>query len=474
MTRPSLFVRLMGAFALVIVVGIVVIAVIANQATTNELRQFMFQGEMVRMQDFANQLGAYYRARGSWDGIQTTLTRGANPSGDTMGGMMQGGMMDDEGINWMNSQWMMGASRVLIADARGIVVADSANRQLGARLASTALTNGTPIRADGQSVGTLVVESDMMSGILDPASQQFLNQVNRSLLLGGSLAGLIALVLGFILFRQITAPLNALATASDKIATGDLTARASVRGEDEIARVGRSFNAMADNLARSETARRNMLADIAHELRNPIGVIQSHLEAMQDGVFPLDQDQVDSLHEETLLLSRLVGDLRELALADAGQLALNRTPTDLRPLIERIVNAFQAQANEREITLTASVPENLPPLNIDAQRIEQVLRNLLSNALRHTSSNGTITVRLMREKNSARVEVRDTGTGIAPEGLPHVFERFWRGDKARSRTQGSTGLGLAIAKQLVEAHGGQIGVESNVGKGTTFWFTLPI
>ncbi len=468
MTRPSLFVRLMGAFALVIIVGIVVISVIANQATTNELRQFMFQGEMVQMQEFANQLGTYYQARGSWDGIQTTLTRGANPSGD-----MMGGMMDDDGINWMNSQWMMGTSRVLIADARGIVVADSANRQLGARLASTGLTNGTPIRADGQSVGTLVVENDMMSGILDPASQQFLGQVNRSLLLGGSLAGLIALVLGFILFRQITAPLNALATASDKIATGDLTARAPVRGGDEIARVGRSFNAMADNLARSETARQNMLADIAHELRNPIGVIQSHLEAMQDGIFPLDHEQVASLHDETLLLARLVGDLRELALADAGQLTLHRAPTDLRALIERTVAALLPQANEQQITLNTILDEHIPILNLDAQRIEQVLRNLLSNALRHTPSNGTIKIRLMREKNFARVEVSDTGSGIEPDALPHVFERFWRGDKSRAREYGGAGLGLAIAKQLVEAHGGQIGVESELGKGTMFWFTLP-
>ncbi|MDL1894715.1 HAMP domain-containing protein [Anaerolineae bacterium CFX7] len=467
MTRPSLFVRLMGAFALVILVGIVVVSLIANQVTMNEFQQFMFQGEMVQMQDFAAQLAAYYRTRGSWEGLQTTLSRGANP----WGGMMQGGMMD-EGMGGMGG--MMNSSRVVIADVRGTVVADSTNRQLDASLSTSALAKGIPIRLDGRTIGTLVVEGDVMTDVLDPASQQFLAQVNRSLLLGGFVAGLIALGLGFILFRQITKPLNALAAASDKIATGDLTARSPVRGDDEIARVGRSFNAMADNLARSETARRNMLADIAHELRNPIGVIQSHLEAMQDGVFPLDRDQVDSLHEETLLLSRLVGDLRELALADAGQLALNRAPTDLRALIERVVNAFQALANEREITLTASVPENIPPLNIDAQRIEQVLRNLLSNALRYTLANGVVMVTATQEKNLARVQVHDSGTGIAPEGLPHVFERFWRGDKARSRTQGSTGLGLAIAKQLVEAHGGQIGVKSNVGKGTTFWFTLPI
>lgn len=442
----------MGAFAIIIVVGVVIVALIANQTTTSEFQQFMFRGQMVRAQDLANELAAYYRTRGNWVGVEPLLS-------DSSGGMMG---------------TMMGSGGLWLADANGTIVASSDNTLLGQSIAANERAESVPIQVDGQRVGILIANSQMMHGVTDTAAQDFLAQVNRSILLGGVAAATIALVLGFLLFRQITAPLNALATASDKIATGDLTARASVRGDDEIARVGRSFNAMADQLARSETARQNMLADIAHELRNPIGVIQSHLEAMMDGVFPMDVEQVTSLHDETLLLARLVGDLRELALADAGQLTLNRAPTDLRALIERVVNAFQAQANEREITLTASVPENIPPLNIDAQRIEQVLRNLLSNALRYTPANGVVMVTATQEKKLARVQVHDTGAGIAPEGLPHVFERFWRGDKARSRTQGSTGLGLAIAKQLVEAHGGEIGVESEPGKGTTFWFTLPI
>lgn len=467
MIRKSLFFRLMGAFAIIIVVGVVIVAFIANQITASEFQQFMFRGQMVRAQDLANELAAYYRARGTWNGVSALLSNNA-------GEMMMGGMMGGGGL------WL--------ADDNGTIVASSDNTRLGQTISASERADGIPIQVNGQRVGFLIADSQMMHGVTDAAAQDFLAQVNRSILLAGIVATLIALVLGFILFRQITAPLDALATASDKIAHGDLTARAPVRGEDEIARVGRSFNAMADQLARSEAARRNMLADIAHELRNPIGVIQSHLEAMQDGVFPLNQEQVASLHDETLLLARLVGDLRELALADAGQLTLHRAPTDLRALVERVVNTFQAQANAQHITLTASVQETVPLLNLDAQRIEQVLRNLLSNALRYTPTNGTVMVKATQEKNFARVEVRDTGTGIAPEDLPHVFERFWRGDKARSRRQGSTGLGLAIAKQLVEAHGGQIGVESVIGgeveqengtaiprqKGTMFWYTLPL
>jgi len=466
MPRPSLFVRLMGAFVLVILVAIVVVSVIVNQTTTSEFRQFMFQGAMVRIQDLTDELAAYYRARGSWDGVEALFAQGGQVYG-SMSEMMSRGMMSG----------MMSASasnHVMLADARGIVVADTLPGHAGETVSPTLLATGTPIQVNGQTVGTLVVEGDMMSGFDDPAAQAFLNQVNRSLLLAGLAAGVIALALGFVLFRQITAPLNALANASDKIAAGDLSARADAQGNDEIARVARSFNAMADHLARSETARRNMLADIAHELRNPIGVISSHLEALMDGVFPLNQEQIASLHDETLLLTRLVADLRELALADAGQLTLTREPTDLGALVERAIAAFQAQAAEQQITLTAQIEENIPPMNLDAQRIEQVLRNLLSNALRYTPPHGTVSVQLAREGNFARVQVRDTGAGIAPKDLAHVFERFWRADKSRSRAQGNAGLGLAIAKQWVEAHGGQIGVTSVPQQGSAFWFTLPL
>jgi signal transduction histidine kinase len=453
MIRKSLFFRLMGAFAVIIVVGVVVVSLIANQTTASEFQQFMFRGQMVRAQDLSSELAAYYRARGNWECVDTIL-RG------TSSAMMTGGMMGGDGL------WL--------ASTNGIILASADNTRLGQTITARERADGVPIQIDGQLIGILIADPQMMHGMTDTAAQDFLVQVNRSILFAGLAAAAIALILGFILFRQITAPLNALASASDKIAVGDLSARAPVRGGDEIARVARSFNAMADHLARSETARRNMLADIAHELRNPIGIIQSHLEAMMDGVFPLNGEQLTSLHDETIFLSRLVGDLRELALADAGQLTLLREPTDLRALIERSVAAFQPHANERQIALTTLLVENIPPLNLDAQRIEQVLRNLVSNALRYTPTHGSVSVKLGREGPFVRVEVRDTGTGIAPDALTHVFERFWRGDKSRSRAHGGTGLGLAIAKQLVEAHGGLIGVETLLNVGTTFWFTLPL
>lgn len=455
--RHGLFARLMGAFAFVILVGILVVAVIANQTTTNEFRQFMFRGEMVQADEFVAELANYYRVNGDWSGVAALFARN--------GGMMNRGQMRGGMAGLSN--------RILLADARGIIVADSSQLQVGEVLDASVRASGTPISVDGQTVGTLAIAGDHMSPTLDSSAQEFLSQVNRSLLVAGLVAGVIALGLGFMLFRQITAPLNTLAQASEKIAAGDLSARAKVTGNDEIAQVARSFNAMADKLSASETARRNMLADIAHELRNPIGIISSHLEAMIDGIFPTDREQLASLHDETLLLARLVGDVRELSLADAGQLVLNRTPTDMRALVERTVAAFEPQAQEANILLVARLSD-VPPVNVDAQRIEQSLRNLLSNALRFTSAEGRITVSLTNEPHDVRIEVSDTGTGIAADALSHVFERFWRADKARTRAQGGTGLGLTIAKQWVEAHGGKIRVSSQAGQGTTFWFTIPL
>lgn len=452
----SLFLKLMGAFALVIVVGLAVVALVVRQATASEFQAFMFRGQMVQAQDLANELARYYQARGSWNGVQGFL--GSGGASGMMGGMMGGGSA--------------GAS-ITLAEADGTIVAATPRGPLGSRLTPQQLAQGIPVQVEGRTVGTLVVvDTDMMGGVSDLAAREFLAQVDRSLLLAALAAGALALGLGFVLFRQVTAPLNALEQASTQIAAGNLGARVPVRGNDEVARVGRSFNTMADHLAQSEQARRNMLADVAHELRNPIGILQSHLEAMLDHVFPTTPEQLGSLYEETVLLARLVGDLRELALADAGQLTLAREPVDLRALVTRATDAFRSEASERGIDLTVA-GDAVPPVRADPGRVEQVLRNLLSNALRFTPRGGRVSIALGPTTEGARIEVRDTGPGLPAEQAAHVFERFWRGDTPGGPAPGGTGLGLAIAKQWVEAHGGRIGVQSELGQGSTFWFTLP-
>ncbi len=465
MNAKSLLVRLMAAFGLVILIAVTIIFGIVNQATTNEFRAYMFRGQMTQVDRIANELAAYYSARGSWQDVEQFFAQ-------SFGGMSGQMMMSSATRERTVMPGMMANAGFMLVDPNGVVLAGRDAGVLGHRAPDAQIAKGIPILAQGKPVG-LLIDQTPTAAVFDAQQQEFLMRANVSLLIAGGIAGLIALTLGFVLFRQITAPLDAVARAAQQIAAGDLAARVAHPRDDEIGQVARAFNAMAVSLAQSESARRNLIADVAHELRNPLGVMQGQLEGMLDGVFPLTNEQVASLHDETLLLARLVDDLRDLALADAGQLRILCAPTELGALIEKTVGAFAVQAAERDIMLQTTIAPNLPPLDLDAQRIAQVLRNLLGNALRYAPAGSGVRVQCAAEAAGVRVQVTDAGQGIAPEDLPRVFERFWRGDKSRSRAGGGAGLGLAIAKQLVAAHGGEIGVASELGRGTTFWFRLP-
>jgi two-component system sensor histidine kinase BaeS len=231
---------------------------------------------------------------------------------------------------------------------------------------------------------------------------------------------------------------------------------------------------MADDLERNERLRRNMTADIAHELRTPLSNLRGYLEAASDGLVKMDDAAVHSLGEEASSLSRLVDDLQELSLADAGELKLIIQPEDISHLITETVTVLQAKASVKNINISTDLPAKLPEANIDSHRIKQVLYNLLDNAVAHTGPEGRITVTARQEGDCLYISVADTGEGIPAEDLPLIFERFYRVDKSRTRATGGTGLGLTIAKRLVEAHGGRIDVRSRPGQGTTFTFSLPI
>ncbi len=247
-----------------------------------------------------------------------------------------------------------------------------------------------------------------------------------------------------------------------------------MESQDELGQLAEAFNTMASSLAQQEELRRAMVSDVAHELRTPLTNLRGYLEATRDGLVNADYALIDNLYEETMLLSRLVNDLHELAQADAGQLTLLRSPTPLAGLVEQAVTMLRQQTNDKQIALTADLPADLPLVDVDAERIGQVLRNLLNNAIAHTPDGGAIGVSARVQGGEVQVAVRDTGEGIAPEHLPHVFDRFYRADKSRARQTGGAGLGLAIVRQLVEAHGGTVSAESVAGQGSTFTFTLPI
>lgn len=397
-------------------------------------------------------------------------------------GMMGWDMTDRDmmGSDMMVSDMWRGLGlRLLLADSQGTVVADTAAELTGTVLTPAELAGGTPIAVAGKPVGVLIP----VAAIVDNASPaaEYLVEVNRATWLSSLVAAGLALLLGVFLFRQIVAPVRAVTTAAQAIAAGDLEQRVPVTSKDEIGQLAVTFNQMADALASDQRLRRIMMADIAHELRTPLSVIQANLEAMLDGVLPADTQEIALLHDETLLLARLVADLRLLSLAEAGQLKLERAPTALRDLISRSVDYLRVQADANQVGLTVDLPPDLPLVDLDSTRMEQVLSNLLGNALRYTPAGGRITVRAgMRLQPAAGpssavvVEVADTGKGIDAADLPYVFDRFYRADKSRNRASGGSGIGLALVKQLVEAHGGRVWVESSPGTGATFAFALPL
>jgi signal transduction histidine kinase len=269
--------------------------------------------------------------------------------------------------------------------------------------------------------------------------------------------------------QRLSIPLDELLAAADRVADGDYSAQVEEKGPPEIRSLARTFNNMVSRLHLADEKRRNLLADVTHELRTPLTVIQGNLEGMLDGIYPADETNLRSLLDETNLLSRLVEDLRTLALAESGALKLRKEPTDLAMLVRDAAAAFQPQAEAAGVALTIETADDIPWLEIDPGRIRQVLSNLLANALRYTPAAGSIHVRVGMDAGRVLLEVADTGPGIPAEDLPHVFERFYK-----STDSGGMGLGLAIAKHLVTAHGGTIAVESPPGQGTTIRILLPI
>ncbi len=272
---------------------------------------------------------------------------------------------------------------------------------------------------------------------------------------------------------RFTRRLERLRRAAEQLNLRDLTARVDVEGHDSVGALAASFNRMVDRLAAEERARRQLFADVAHELRHPLAVLKGRIESIQDGVVPLDSEQILLLHDDVIGLTRLVGDLRDLSLADVGQLSLNLTDVDVAALLSQLSESMEPVAEAKGVQLTATAAAGIPPLLADADRLRQVMLNLLTNAVHYTPGGGRVTLRVRTDGASAILEVADTGTGIDPKDLPHIFERFYRADKARARASGGTGLGLAIVRSIVELHGGTVSATSSP-QGSTFTVRLPL
>ncbi len=460
-----LWVRLTIAFVVVAVFGIGVAAVVASLSIDREFRTFVAQSELdLQNSGLPEELITYYQQHQSWAGLDGVVSQIGRKVFADRRPNNQVGPQGDRGP---------GRLELVVADASGQIVFDTHQQRVGEQLTSDERTSATSLTSHDQPIGYMVITPGPIGNLLPP-EQAFMDQVRNNLLLAGLIATVIGAGLGLAFSRTLTRPLDRLATAARAIAAKDLTQRVETSGTVEVANVANAFNDMAHSLQKAEELRRNLVADVAHELRTPLSVMQGNLSAQLDGLFPLDLAETARLYDETRLLSRLVDDLRELAQAEAGQLQLNVGSIDLRPVIESTAEAFNALAAEKQVTIGLQMLDELPSVKADSARVTQVLRVFVSNALRHTPTNGMITISAVTLPDQVGVSVQDTGDGVAPDEIAFVFDRFWRGDKSRARETGGSGLGLAIAKQLIEAQGGTIGVESTVGQGSRFWFTLPV
>jgi len=441
-------VRLTLAFITVTLLAVGTVAVLANWSATRAFTNYVARQTEFVQSGRLDELADYYARTGGWAGVETLLTEASAAEG-------RGGR---------------NRPNLLLAEASGRVIFDERGERAGTALTAEERARALAVTAAGATAGYVVFNTPE-GGAFTASQQAFLGQLQLAFLAAALIAGGLGIGLGLVVSRSLAAPLAKMAEAARGFAGRDWTRRAPVTGADEVAEVGRAFNTMADSLQQAEALRRSLMADIAHELRTPLTVMQGNLRALLDGVYPLEAAEIATLYDETRLLSRLVDDLRELALADAGQLSLALSDWAPAELLERAAAQFAAGAEAEQISLTVTVPAGLPPVRADADRAAQVVRNLVANALRHTPEGGQITLAAEAAAGGVRFGVRDTGVGIAPEDLPYVFERFYQADKARAR--GGSGLGLAIAKAWVEAMGGAIGAHSQLGQGSEFWFTLP-
>lgn len=397
-----LWVRLTLAFVAITLVGVVSVAALADVSASQAFRQYVARQEMVTQSGLLDDLATFYQRHGSWSGVEVIFSSvpGAGASGRGQ---------------------MRGRPGLLLADAGGQIVYDERDARNGGALTADERTNALPIVANGKTVGYLVV-STPGGGIMPPAAQQFLDQLRGTLIIVALAVGGLGILLGTIISRALAAPLANLAQAARAFAAHDWNHRVKVGGTDEVAEVGRAFNEMANELQRTETLRRNLVADIAHELRTPLTVMQGNLQAMLDEVYPLEHSEIATLYDETRLLTRLVDDLRALSLADAGQLPLQVQAVDVAPLLHAAAAHFSLAAEAQNVRLDVSTGEKLPCVRADPDRLAQALRNLLTNSLRHTPDGGSIQLTAVPNAKMC-ISVSDTGEGIAAEDLAHVFEQ---------------------------------------------------
>jgi signal transduction histidine kinase len=435
--------RLILAFLSIGIISVAIIVITARWNTRSEFQRFLSDQDQT---DIITVLENYHRQNGSWAGAERIFfRRGSRPNR---------------------------RPPFTLTDTQGNVIVPNGRYRLGDRVPESDLVLGVPIREDGHVIGILVPIRAPFEG--NPREVQFIERINRTLFYGALLSALIALLLAIFLSRTLTRPIRELTRATHAVSRGDLSQQVPVRSDDELGELAAAFNKMSSELARSTNARKQMTADIAHELRTPLSLILGHAEAVHDGVLPPTRENFELIREEAARLGHLVDDLRILSLADAGELKISLQRIELAELLREVAALYQYQAERKNIKLEVEIAASLSSVEVDPGRMTQVLTNILNNALRHTPEGGRILISAKEIDTHIELAVEDSGPGLDAEDLPRIFDRFFRTDSSRQReSSGGSGLGLTIARSIIQAHGGQISAECEAGKGLKVIITLP-
>jgi signal transduction histidine kinase len=449
--KRSLTLKLTMAFVFISIIGVALTAIIIRQRTQREFDQFVLNRYQA---DLIFELAAYYEENGSWDGLDSIVVRtpGTHPM----------------------RRFNVTAAPITLVDDEGTVRYSGLQHRAGQRLGRGQMAQAVPVNVDGETVGWVqFAELPAQEFVLvETPESEFLANVNQAVILGTVAAMGVALLVGIFLARTISRPVREVTEATQVVAGGDLGYQVPVRTGDELGELAKAFNKMSADLAQSQEQRKQMTADIAHELRNPLSVILGYVEALDAGKLKPTEETFNVLHAKGQQLQHLIDELRTLALAEAGELSLMKRQIQPRMLLEHTILAHIVQAQDKDIQLDIKAEEPLQEILVDPDRMVQVLGNLVGNAIRHTPVGGQVTLSAEAGDSGLRLRVSDTGSGIDPADLPHVFNRFYRSDRSRQQN-GASGLGLAIARSIVEAHGGTLEVEATSGEGTTFLVHLP-
>lgn len=445
----SITVKLLLAFLGISLLSVVLIILLARWSTEREFRSFLFtQNQDSMLSTLAN----YYRAHGTWDGVEQALQ---NPGAPPPPRGFEGG------------RWFF-----TLVDGTNKIVLAGPGDHVGDMLPQSDISHGLPIKVDGKTVGVMVIRQPTIH--VNPAETTFLDRIKQFFFLGAAGVIGVALLLAFLLSRTLTRPIRELISATRAVSMGELKHEIPIRSRDELGELTASFNRMNAELTRSAELRRQMTADIAHELRTPMSLIIGHTEAVHDGVLPPSRETFEIIREEAERLEQLIEDLRTLSRADAGDLPIERQLIAPLNLLEEVRISYNHRAEQKHISLEAHVASDLPKIAVDPGRMVQVLGNLVDNAFRYTPEGGQIVLSAQVIVDQLEIRVHDSGPGLDEGELDRIFERFYRSDPSRQRDEGGSGLGLAIARSIIEKHGGRIWAESKKGEGLTIIIHLPM